>query len=351
MKRLVTACLMGLAALLPVTAFAQQRPLSSDELRQIQADAERVRDIANVEAHKEAFVADLVARWSTAARERGMDAFDTEMPERLMEFPAAKLMRLAELETFSEFNAFVLTGGRAQILGDITQDLVFFPLPACRLLDTRFGTVAPYNAPLAPNTEIQISVNDSIGVQGGNPANCGVPGADPPALAVVVSAVSPTGPGNLRTYATGGTIPNASLLTYTAGTTISAGAITESCTSCGTELTVRNQGGGTAHVVVDVVGYFHAPIQTPLECSVVSTNTLVAANTAYSVLSGACPTGTIVSGGGCNDQSTFTGHWFWQNGPNVTTGTPTQWQCRGNNTNGFAMNMRAYAVCCNVPGR
>src|SRR5262249_30878152 len=144
-------------------------------------------------------------------------------------------------------------------------------ISACRIYDSRIATGAGLNGPMAPGTQRSISVNDSTSIQGGANPDCDtvVPDldADPPALAITLTAASPTGPGNLRTFPFGGAVPNAAMLTYSAGTTISTGTVTASCTSCFNELTVRNQGAGNTDVVIDIVGYFHAPFQQGLTCS------------------------------------------------------------------------------------
>jgi hypothetical protein len=152
-----------------------------------------------------------------------------------------------------------LVGGRIQnTLGDITGDLTFFPLAPCRLYDSRTATAVGLVGPMLPNTTRAISVNDSLAVQGGNPAGCGVPTAQPPALAITITSVNATGPGNLRTFATGTAVPVAATLVYNAGLLTSTGAITPS-SATGLqvdELSIRNQGGANTDVVVDVAGYF-----------------------------------------------------------------------------------------------
>jgi hypothetical protein len=143
-------------------------------------------------------------------------------------------------------------------LGDANADLTFFPVTPCRLLDTRIGT-GTFAGPKAPNTEVAFSVNDSLTPQGGNPAGCGIPGnPDPPALSVIITAVpTDTNQGNLRAFPTFGAVPTAAMVNYQDGVVTGSGTIARSGSS-GFELTVRNQGAATTHIVVDVNGYFAA---------------------------------------------------------------------------------------------
>lgn len=155
-------------------------------------------------------------------------------------------------------NSAVGGGHLKNTLGDITGDLTFFPVTPCRLYDSRTATAAGLIGPMAPNTTRLISVNDSLAAQGGSATGCDAGlNNDPPALAITLTAVGPTGPGNLRTYpADALTVPLAATLVYNTGLLTSTGAITASCTSCGAELAIRNQGGGNTDVVIDVLGYF-----------------------------------------------------------------------------------------------
>ncbi len=97
-------------------------------------------------------------------------------------------------------------------LGDDATDLVYFPLTPCRILDTRSGT-GTWAGRLAAGSTTAVAHNQNLAAQGGNAAGCGVP-TDPAAIVATVTAVSPTGPGNLRIYATGTTVPLASALNY-----------------------------------------------------------------------------------------------------------------------------------------
>jgi hypothetical protein len=137
----------------------------------------------------------------------------------------------------------------SQAVGTILDDEAsgFFTLAPCRVVDTR-GAPGPGGGPvMAANTARTFPV---VGV-------CGVP-ADARAVALIVTAVSPTHTGNFRVYPAGAPLPLASAVNFAAGRNRANNAIITLGSQGG--LTVRNDMApgvtGSAHVVVDVFGYF-----------------------------------------------------------------------------------------------
>jgi hypothetical protein len=144
-------------------------------------------------------------------------------------------------------------------LGDSAADLVYTPVAPCRIVDTRLS-----GGVLGAGGQRSFIVTGSSGFagQGGNPAGCGVPSG--PATAAVVNfvAAGPAGAGNLRAWAFGGAVPNASIVNYAAvgGLNIANAVVVPLCnqatTSCGPfDITVQADGSGT-QIVADVAGYF-----------------------------------------------------------------------------------------------
>ena len=116
----------------------------------------------------------------------------------------------------------------------------YFTVTPCRLVDTR----AAQGPALAANSARAFAVT---GV-------CSVP-ADARAVAVIVTAVGATQNGNFRLYPTGGAVPLTSVVNFVANRTRANNAIA----SLGTQgrVTVQNDmTSGSAHVVLDVQGYF-----------------------------------------------------------------------------------------------
>jgi hypothetical protein len=144
-----------------------------------------------------------------------------------------------------------------------SSDMVFTPVTPCRLLDTRLAGGA-----IAANSQRNFLVAAAnLSGQGGSATGCGVP-TDATAAVVNFTVVSPTGPGNLRAYATANPQPAAPLAaTMTFGAVagldaLSNGTVVPLCdratTTCPGTGDMRIQlSGSSAHVVADVLGYFH----------------------------------------------------------------------------------------------
>jgi hypothetical protein len=151
--------------------------------------------------------------------------------------------------------------GEPHVPGDPQRDLVFTPVPPCRIANTRNagGTLAPGVARAFRLTGV------GLDDQGGEAAGCGVPFG--PATAAVVNfvAVNVVGAGNLRAWAYStppADPPTASVLNYASvpGLNIANGIVVPLCSqpfsSCPNDLRVQADVSGT-HLVMDVVGYFH----------------------------------------------------------------------------------------------
>jgi hypothetical protein len=155
----------------------------------------------------------------------------------------------AEVEGFETF--FVNLGNAvgapivySQALGRIFDPGNLFTLVPCRLLDTR-NPIGPYGGPaLAAG---QIRTFDLYG-------RCSIP-ASARAVSLNVTVTQPTTAGNLRMYEGGAPLPLVSSLNYSAGQTRGNNAVAG--LSAAGQLTIRcTQGSGTAHVILDVNGYF-----------------------------------------------------------------------------------------------
>ncbi|MGH9319395.1 MAG: hypothetical protein ACRD3V_05840 [Vicinamibacteria bacterium] len=147
-------------------------------------------------------------------------------------------------------------------LGESSADLVFTPLPPCRIIDTRLA-----GGVLAANTTREFYVaGPGLDVQGGEALGCGVPFGPATAAALNIVAVTPSGPGNIVAFAWDESLPpppNAALVNFGAVAGQSAfanGIIVPICdpfvaAACDFDLLVRGR-VSNVHLVVDVVGYF-----------------------------------------------------------------------------------------------
>ena len=128
----------------------------------------------------------------------------------------------------------------------------FFPLPPCRVVDTRNANGPSGGPVLAANTARSFPII--------NVNSCGVP-ATAKAAVFNVTAVAPGDNGNFIIYPAGTPRPNASVLNW---------SVSDFATGNGTFIPLANQGGvditvypnmpqgtsGTVHLVIDVTGYF-----------------------------------------------------------------------------------------------
>jgi hypothetical protein len=143
-------------------------------------------------------------------------------------------------------------------LGDTSKQMLYTPVPPCRLIDTRQA-----GGPLAAGSGRDFRVSGTgLQTQGGNPAGCNVPHG--PATSAIINfvVISPVGPGNLRAWAYSEPAmppPGASILNYPFGLTLANAVAVPICdvavTNCPFDLKVQADVSG-AHLVADVVGYF-----------------------------------------------------------------------------------------------
>jgi len=145
----------------------------------------------------------------------------------------------------------------APTLGDSNSDLLFVPVPPCRIIDTSLA-----GGPLAAFETRAFRVNgtDAFQAQGGKDGGCGIPaGSVPPqATAAMLNfvAVTPRGPGDLRAWPYGQPQPFSSIINYSA-VNIANGVIVPIAGSSQNpaDLNVSTDVSGT-DLVVDVTGYF-----------------------------------------------------------------------------------------------
>jgi hypothetical protein len=131
-----------------------------------------------------------------------------------------------------------------QATGRIHDPGVFFSVTPCRVLDTR-DPAGPYGGPA-----LAAGQSRSFALAG----RCGIP-ASARVVAVNLTVTGPTTVGNLRLYPAGQALPPTSTLNYAAGQTRANNAVAG--LSAAGALAIRcTQSSGSAHVILDVAGYF-----------------------------------------------------------------------------------------------
>lgn len=117
----------------------------------------------------------------------------------------------------------------------------YFTVPPCRVVDTRTGGGGILSSGVADNFPVA--------------ANCGIP---PAAIAVAanVTVVEPTGLGFFTLYPGAGPTPGTTTLNFGAGQTRANNAVLSLGPDGSVSILPFVSGGGQAHLVIDVTGYF-----------------------------------------------------------------------------------------------
>lgn len=120
----------------------------------------------------------------------------------------------------------------------------FFTLAPCRIFDTR-GAAGPYGGPALAAAERRV-----FALAG----RCGIP-ASARAVTLNLTVTQPSAQGNIQLFPSDLQVPTTSTLNYVGGQTRANNAIVG--LSASGALTVRSgQASGSAHVILDVTGYF-----------------------------------------------------------------------------------------------
>jgi hypothetical protein len=134
--------------------------------------------------------------------------------------------------------------------GDVT---VYTPVTPCRIVDTRLAGGA-----IPPGGIRSYNGYGNVASQGGNAAGCPSPKGEPLAVALDIVAVPLSGIGYLTAYPYGSTAPLASMVSYKAGAqNVANSGTVKTCFNCSKDISIKSY-YGTAHVVIDVLGYYYA---------------------------------------------------------------------------------------------
>ena len=137
-------------------------------------------------------------------------------------------------------------GGNDAFVTKLAPTFAFYTLSPCRVVDTRNAS-GPLGGPALICSSAPVPRTFPLG------GACGLP----PAAQVIsynVAVTQPMATGHLRLFPTGGLLPLVSSINYSAGATranngivrLGAGSVNVSC----------HQSSGTAHVIIDINGYF-----------------------------------------------------------------------------------------------
>ncbi len=367
----------SVAALLILLVPADARPQSTDQNAPAGASA-----VAEVEANRGAVIREVIERWRgqypSADASQNIAGGEAEMSAALERASADRLLAASRAESFGEAlaalsgrwgGAIALEPGTAipNTLGSTSEDLVFTPITPCRIVDTRTAT-GGWAGKIGPNSGNWFSVNlANFSAQGGATSCPGMPTTfNPAAIAINLTSTGQTGAGNLRVVACGAGTPVVSLLNYLPGANLANAAVVSS--AVGTCSLGPPAGAGpsdiyvystnsASDVVVDIMGYYAAPVVTPPDQYItVSATVDVAPGTFTSVVAPACPAGYRLTGG-AHAWTTFSEFTYETTSrPEFVTASGANlednWQCQvGVRTGGATNGIRCMSVCARIPGR
>lgn len=231
-------------------------------------------------------------------------------------------------------------------LGALGNDLVYTPIPPCRIVDTR-NTAA--GAISANSTRSFVSVNAANFVsQGGSATNCETLGVAATAVAINLTAVTPTGAGYATAYPFGTAQPLAASVNYTAGAIVNNALIVQIPNPLSTaDFTVYTF--AQSHFVADIVGYFAPPRATSLECIDVPLSQFVPAGQNFQFQLLSCPLGYAITDASC--ASGFNEVNWAINGMTPVARSTTLPFCAGTNISANQIMVAGTTRCCRVPGR
>lgn len=220
--------------------------------------------------------AELVATILTARESASQRRFDAllrrSLGDKLSSVPLISLEAFAAAGGLGDIEALVLNSSAArgadqvggvdllpQKVGEAAADLAFTPVAPCRIVDTRLSAAGRLVAGVPQGFFVRNA--GGFTAQGGSATDCGI-ASTATSVEMNFVAVDPAGPGDLRAYAFGNTLPNASVLNYSnvSGLNIANGIAQPVCNpaaaTCTKDLTVLADVSG-ADLVIDVVGYFN----------------------------------------------------------------------------------------------
>jgi hypothetical protein len=223
--------------------------------------------------------------------------------------------------------------------GDLNQDLVYTPVAPCRILDTR-STAAGAIAANATRNFVAFGVSNYTS-QGGSATNCGVNPLAATAVAINLTAVTPTAAGYATAYPFGTAQPVAASVNYAAGAIVNNALIVQTPNPIASfDFTLYTF--ASSHYVADIVGYFAPPNATALQCQDTANTTVagIAAGGTANAVAPACAAGYTQTATNCETSS-----WLM---PIVFSHAGT---CSARNNDTSPEDLRASRTCCRVPGR
>jgi len=320
--------------------------LAAGAAQQNGGDSSQARQLSRKQA-----VYELVLKWGPAAsRAQGRDirAWADSMVSLFGTADVANLNKALSAKTYTSM-VNTLTGTRAPStaklpagitpasLGAMTEDLVYTPLPSCVIVNTtKPGSGGAMTAGSARHLKAS---GPSFVTQGGEDSNCGIP-TGVRALLVSVTSATPSTSGYFRLWPYGAGEPLAANMSYTGGQLIQNEIVMATSVGLAADFSVRSS--GNSHLIVNVLGYFAAPVVTALQTATTSASGTVLAGNDTFLAYPACPATYSRTGGYCFGASGAPGVYLLETGANG---------CVYRNLSAVSVGFTSVSQCARIPGR
>jgi hypothetical protein len=232
----------------------------------------------------------------------------------------------------------------AKMLGDTADDLTYTPVTPCRILDTRLDSGGTL---LSGQTRSWLAANPAgtFASQGGASTNCGIPLKPAAVLANVTVFNTTVGPAFLVAWPFNQARPLASTLNWTTvGQQVANAVILPLCSGGGCTSDFSTFPSSQTDMVVDVMGYFAAPIATAVQCiPITSASTTIPVTSDTLVALPNCATGYTRTGASCSGTANVPGGYLVEINASG---------CVFRNLSAVATySANTISTCCQVPGR
>jgi len=325
--------LLALLAAMPATAHAQKQvdQAAIERSREIQAQIDQINQ------NKQSFIDTLIASWTPDVDAKIFGDVSTQLlplmqaatPWKLYaaslvgdytgmiqvlrgDISAGKVINtLSSAQPHAKASSSLAVGSASSLialaLGSTTSQLVFTPIPPCRMADTRnTGARTGILAAGVPRT-FDLTTGGFTKGQGGTGSCPGLTSFNVAAWSVNMTVTGYDDNGYLQAYPFGGSAAGTSVLNF--GTSIYAIANSSTLTGCyGCTDSINIVGSIPTHVILDVYGYFGPAtgFATGVVTQMAGTTATVAAGVYQFVQGGSCPAGTLVIGGSQTNSSSST---------------------------------------------
>jgi len=331
----LTYCSVGLLALVAaIPAVAQVNPVQKMDQAAIQRSWDIQAQVAKIGQDKETFINNFIASWVPNVNPALFGNVSSELRPLL---EAATPWRLYAASLVGDYSGMIqVLRGEVQAgkvinaltspqphataisalsiasvsplsLGSGTSQLVFTPIPPCRIADTR-GTGARTGILATGVPRTFDLTTDAFGKGQGGQTSCpGLPSFSFYGWSVNLTATGFSTNGYLQVYPFGGSVPATSILNYGPPLLSIANSSTlTGCYACSDDINIV--AASPTHVILDVYGYFEVPtgFTTGVTTLMAGTLTSVPAGTYQYVQGGSCPSGTHVIGGAQTNSSSST---------------------------------------------